>query len=347
MQVRVAFFGQSGPYSAAGLAAMVARFGAAARLALIVEAPGHKRRVQHGWRWGWGQPQAALRRVGPELDLEVLSRSMGVAHVWANDGDDSAVQRALAKAGIDVGATVGFPFLLSARTRAAAITVYNAHPSALPRWRGPSPLFWWLRSGEEQTAVTVHEMDAHFDRGPIVATAPFAPPLLASGAELYRLAGSVGGCLLARVLTLHVQRRLVLTAQRGAPAQVAPRPRPHDGHVVPGAWSARGLARFFAGARHFVVPSFVLADKRYFVAHGDDAVGLPDVGVLPGEFAQVGETMWLRARDGLVTCRVQREEDEDLIGGPRRTPRHGGVLTSTMAGSLLGRRRRHREAGPT
>ncbi len=45
----------------------------------------------------------------------------------------------------------------------------NLHPSALPRWRGASPIPATILAGDRETAVTLMRMDAGLDTGPIVA----------------------------------------------------------------------------------------------------------------------------------------------------------------------------------
>ena len=46
---------------------------------------------------------------------------------------------------------------------------YNLHASLLPRWRGPNPIAWAIRAGDAVTGVTLMQMDAGIDTGPIVA----------------------------------------------------------------------------------------------------------------------------------------------------------------------------------
>jgi methionyl-tRNA formyltransferase len=46
---------------------------------------------------------------------------------------------------------------------------FNLHPSLLPAYRGRAPLNWVLLRGERTTGVTLHEMIAEPDAGPIVA----------------------------------------------------------------------------------------------------------------------------------------------------------------------------------
>lgn len=50
----------------------------------------------------------------------------------------------------------------------------NLHPSALPRWRGASPVPATIAAGDAVTAVSLMRMDAGLDTGPLVAQAPVA-----------------------------------------------------------------------------------------------------------------------------------------------------------------------------
>jgi methionyl-tRNA formyltransferase len=45
----------------------------------------------------------------------------------------------------------------------------NSHPALLPRHRGPSPIAWAIRSGDQEYGVTWHRMDADLDTGGILA----------------------------------------------------------------------------------------------------------------------------------------------------------------------------------
>ncbi len=44
----------------------------------------------------------------------------------------------------------------------------NVHPSDLPRWRGPDPVHWALRSGDAQTAICVHWLTEEVDAGDVL-----------------------------------------------------------------------------------------------------------------------------------------------------------------------------------
>jgi methionyl-tRNA formyltransferase len=71
----------------------------------------------------------------------------------------------------------------------------NSHPSLLPRYRGPNPLYWQFINNETHGGLTYHRMDADFDTGPILAQQAieitpnddidnFFPKLVAAGASM-------------------------------------------------------------------------------------------------------------------------------------------------------------------
>lgn len=45
----------------------------------------------------------------------------------------------------------------------------NVHPSALPKYRGPSPVLWAIRNGDPFMGITVHRMTERIDGGPVLA----------------------------------------------------------------------------------------------------------------------------------------------------------------------------------
>lgn len=51
----------------------------------------------------------------------------------------------------------------------APLGAIGAHPSMLPRHRGPDPYFWAIEKGDVETGVTVHLLGDDYDTGAIVA----------------------------------------------------------------------------------------------------------------------------------------------------------------------------------
>ena len=49
------------------------------------------------------------------------------------------------------------------------IASINAHPSLLPKYRGPNPYFWVIKNQEQISGITFHLIDNGFDNGAILA----------------------------------------------------------------------------------------------------------------------------------------------------------------------------------
>ena len=49
------------------------------------------------------------------------------------------------------------------------IAAINAHPSLLPKYRGPNPYYWTIRNQEQSTGVSFHLIDGDYDTGAILA----------------------------------------------------------------------------------------------------------------------------------------------------------------------------------
>lgn len=46
--------------------------------------------------------------------------------------------------------------------------IYNIHYGKLPAYRGPNPVFWQLKNGEEKIGLCIHELSGRLDAGAIV-----------------------------------------------------------------------------------------------------------------------------------------------------------------------------------
>jgi methionyl-tRNA formyltransferase len=69
---------------------------------------------------------------------------------------------------------MGFPWKIPPAALAVPrLGWVNGHPSLLPRHRGPIPIAWAIRAGDEEIGFTIHRMDAELDTGPILAQRRF------------------------------------------------------------------------------------------------------------------------------------------------------------------------------
>ncbi len=59
-------------------------------------------------------------------------------------------------------------------TRFNGIPAFNIHPGPLPSFRGPTPAFWQLKTGQPTIGFTIHELSSRFDAGKVVWTRSIA-----------------------------------------------------------------------------------------------------------------------------------------------------------------------------
>ena len=125
----------------------------------------------------------------------------------------------------------------------------NVHPSLLPRYRGPYPLFWMLRNGDRCFGATIHFMNDQLDTGDIAAQAEVDLPDGLSGAEIDSTLSHYGAELLLTVLHQQKKNRLVRRAQPPG-GSYYPTPQASD-FVIDAAWSARHAFNFIRGTNEW------------------------------------------------------------------------------------------------
>lgn len=126
--------------------------------ALSLEARGHAPAVVC-----LGHPRApGARRIRRRL-------GRGALVLGRPDLDDEGVQALLASTRPEALLSFFWPRRIPAAVLGMAPRgAYGTHPSLLPRWRGPDPYFWTLRSGDERTGVTLHRLAEAYDTGDVV-----------------------------------------------------------------------------------------------------------------------------------------------------------------------------------
>ena len=107
----------------------------------------------------------------------------------------------------------------------------NVHASLLPKYRGAAPINWAIAQGERETGVTIMQMDAGMDTGPMLAkrTVPIASDETA--AELSLRLSELGAELLAQTLPLIGAGDLRPISQDDREASYAPLLKREDGLI--------------------------------------------------------------------------------------------------------------------
>jgi methionyl-tRNA formyltransferase len=126
--------------------------------------------------------------AAPELDVLLPARRSAIAPLLASVEPDLVV-------------CMGFPWKVPPDALAVPrLGWLNGHPSLLPRHRGPLPVAWAIREGDEEIGITFHRMDAELDTGPILAQRPYRLGELQPPDTFYPQLGQVVGEALAEAL---------------------------------------------------------------------------------------------------------------------------------------------------
>jgi methionyl-tRNA formyltransferase len=131
------------------------------------------------------------------------------------DAEEAAEFAALAA---DAAVVAAYGLILpAAMLSAPRLGCLNVHASLLPRWRGAAPVQRALLAGDPETGITIMQMTAGLDSGPILMqqALPIAPQ--ATAGSLTEALATLGGRLVVEALAAAAQGRL------------APQPQPAEG----------------------------------------------------------------------------------------------------------------------
>lgn len=216
--------------------------------------------------------------------------------------------------------------LPAAALRVCARGAVNVHASLLPRWRGASPVAAAILAGDSHTGVTLMQMDAGLDTGPLLAARRTRiEPHETTGILERRLAG-LGADLLLEQLPAILAGELEAVPQDSALSSYAPLITKRQGRLD---WTtpAEGLARC------------VRAFDPWPVAHamwGDRPLRLWQAHALAGEGGEPGRVLSV-SRDGMDVASVSGvlRVREVQMPGRRRMPAADAARGAPLAEAML------------
>ncbi len=131
--------------------------------------------------------QAAAERLGLPVCTPVRLRG------------DAAAHDAFAALGLDAAVVAAYglilpPPMIGAPRRGCL----NIHASLLPRWRGAAPIQAAILAGDTRTGVTIMQMDAGLDTGPMLLAEAVPIPHRATAALLHDVLADLGARLIVR-----------------------------------------------------------------------------------------------------------------------------------------------------
>ena len=151
------------------------------------------------------QPDRPLGR-GRKLSfgpVKQLALDHGIALQQPPDFSSAASVEALRQLQADLMVVVAYGLLLPpAVLRAPRLGCVNIHASLLPRWRGAAPIQRAILAGDRRTGVTIMQMEAALDSGPVWLSRAIDIGENESGSQLHDRLAPLGAEALLEALPL-------------------------------------------------------------------------------------------------------------------------------------------------
>ena len=207
----------------------------------------------------------------------------------------------------EIGVVVAYGHILRPEILAVPrLGMINVHASLLPKLRGPAPIQWSILNGDEETGISIMQMEAGLDSGPVIHRARAPVQADETAGELTERLAALGASTLVEALQLIEEGKAPAVVQDHGAATYAPKidhaacrlnwndTATQCARVIrafdpdPGAWSMlRGTEVKFFGSR-----KASLLDT-----------GSRQEGAAPGTVLQAGERLAVAAGDGPVLIR--------------------------------------------
>ena len=218
--------------------------------------------------------------------------------------DEDALNRAVALTP-DILLVACFPMILNAQwINVARQMSLNLHPSVLPSYRGPTPLFWQFREGERESGVTLHLIDDDVDAGNIVAQSVLPLPVGTRFSELNAQLAEAGAALVVDMLQkMSAGIAVPQTAQDEVLASYQPFPKDSDFRFDTH-FTAERAFRFMRGTQEWGVPFEVDVGGTVFLL--DSALEYYDDARMTAPFEIQNDQIRIRFSEGVLEALGRR-----------------------------------------
>ncbi len=232
-------------------------------------------------------------------DIELLAMQASIDVITFDD--EAAALKQLQVLQADALISACYPQYISTRLcTATRLGGFNIHPSLLPEYRGPEPLFWQFRD-VAAFGVSLHRLSPQFDAGDLVAQQAVTLPQGCDYHHAMRIMGRTGAGLLLHSLQAWVQYGVKTSTQDESQASYLPYPTAVD-FAIDCRHSAKSRYNFICGTLALGQPYYCDTDEgRVWLDHAIDFVPTDH---LQKSVVVEGDTVWLQCRPGVLKARL-------------------------------------------
>lgn len=185
------------------------------------------------------------------------------------------------------------------------IGVFNLHPSLLPLFRGPTPLFWQFREGINDFGVTLHRMNSEFDTGNIISQKKVEMHDGISKYEATKLLANMGGKLILDFLGKVTKNNIYDIAQDNDLSSYQTYPTKDD-YSVSTSWTSKRIYDFINAYK---------APEVYFLCEVDgaefkliDALSYQELDFIDMDnkrYVVEGDVITIACNNSYVQCQIK------------------------------------------
>lgn len=267
--------------------------------------------------------------AGPVKQLAV---ALGIPVLQPESLKTDAVQAALRALEPDLVVVVAYGLLLPPAVLAIpCLGCVNVHASLLPRWRGASPIQAAIQAGDAETGVSIMQLEAGLDTGPVYGCARLTINADETAAELEARLATLGADTLAGLFGQLLAGRLTPVPQATAGVTYAGRIHKSDARID---WreSAAAIARRVRAYNPWPVAETLL-DGQQLRCFASAALGTqpPGSDLAPGQVvAATTDGVDVQTGEGLLRLR------EVQLPGRQRVAAGEFARGRVLVGKLLG-----------
>jgi methionyl-tRNA formyltransferase len=187
----------------------------------------------------------------------------------------------------------------------------NVHGSLLPRWRGAAPIQAAIQNGDKETGVTIMQMDAGLDTGPILSQRSIVLEAEDTGGSLTERLSHIGSDLLVETIPPYLAGDIVPQTQDDKLATRAPMLRKRDGRLDP-LTTAEQLARQIRAFDPWPGTFVMWGDRRIAVKR---AHSTSHNGTAAGKVTVIENTPAIATREGVLVLDIVQAAGKREMSG--------------------------------
>jgi methionyl-tRNA formyltransferase len=228
------------------------------------------------------RPQGRTRSEALPPPVKTAALEYGIPVLQPETPNDPAFLDELRQFRVNLGVVVAYGHLLKPELLAIPTHgMVNVHASLLPKFRGAAPITHAILAGVAETGVSIMQMDAGLDTGPVLMRVPTPVAPDETGGELTARLAELGALALVEALTLIASGTARPEPQDHGAATYAPKITREFAHIDwtrPPDWTAR-----FVRALDPKPGAWTMLDGREVKLFGPQPADAGQSGAQPGE----------------------------------------------------------------